>query len=64
MCLPLPKIGTTGKPKGVDVTHDNVTNLVCLYPGNLGVRRGTLVGQVLNVSFDMGKLLSSGAITH
>ncbi|KAM3508798.1 hypothetical protein MY11210_006584 [Beauveria gryllotalpidicola] len=29
--------GTTGSPKGVDVTHDNVTNLVCQYPGNLGI---------------------------
>lgn len=48
-------IGTTGTPKGVDVTHSNVTNLVCLSPGNLGIRPGTKVGQVLNVGFDMGE---------
>lgn len=47
--------GTTGTPKGVDVTHSNVTNLVCLSPGNLGIRPGVKVGQVLNVSFDMGQ---------
>ncbi|KAK5991327.1 Adenylate-forming reductase [Cladobotryum mycophilum] len=45
--------GTTGKPKGVDVTHKNVTNLVCMSPGNLDIRPGTKVGQVLNISFDM-----------
>ncbi|KAL6826399.1 non-ribosomal peptide synthetase [Trichoderma camerunense] len=45
--------GTTGKPKGVDVTHRNVANLVCMSPGNLGIRPGHRVGQVLNISFDM-----------
>ncbi|KAL7800200.1 non-ribosomal peptide synthetase [Trichoderma ceciliae] len=45
--------GTTGKPKGVDVTHKNVANLVCMSPGNLGIRPGDRVGQVLNISFDM-----------
>jgi hypothetical protein len=37
------------------VTHENVTNLVCLAPGNLGIKPGTKVGQLLNISFDMGK---------
>ena len=54
-CQRVPQIGTTGKPKGVDVTHGNVTNLVCNYPGNLGIGPGTRVGHLLNVSFDMGK---------
>lgn len=49
-------LGTTGKPKGVDVTHRNVANLVCMSPGNLGIRPGHRVGQVLNISFDMGML--------
>lgn len=39
----------------MDVTHGNVTNLVCNYPGNLGIGPGTRVGHMLNVSFDMGK---------
>ena len=46
-------LGTTGYPKGVDVTHGNVVNLVCTSPGDLGVQPGTCVGSVLNISFDM-----------
>ncbi|KAJ7675823.1 nonribosomal peptide synthetase 12 [Mycena polygramma] len=45
--------GTTGVPKGVDVQHRNVTNLVCLAPGNLGMRPGVRVSQLMNISFDM-----------
>ncbi|TDL22237.1 nonribosomal peptide synthetase 12 [Rickenella mellea] len=45
--------GTTGKPKGVDVLHSNVTNLVCLAPGNVGMAPGRRVAQLLNVAFDM-----------
>ncbi|KJZ72362.1 hypothetical protein HIM_08288 [Hirsutella minnesotensis 3608] len=52
-CYVIYTSGTTGKPKGIDVTHSNVTNLVCLGPGNLGISKGTRVGQVLNISFDM-----------
>lgn len=54
--------GTTGTPKGVDVCHRNVTNLVCLAPGALEITRGTYVGQVLNISFDMGKLYGNNAL--
>lgn len=32
-----------------------MTNLVCLPPGDLGIGPGTKVGQVLNISFDMGE---------
>ncbi|EJC98159.1 nonribosomal peptide synthetase 12 [Fomitiporia mediterranea MF3/22] len=45
--------GTTGKPKGVSVMHRNVTNLVCLEPGNVGMAPGMRVAQLLNVAFDM-----------
>ncbi|KAI0052057.1 AMP-binding protein [Auriscalpium vulgare] len=45
--------GTTGRPKGVVVTHQNVTNLLCLSPGNMGIRPGIHVAQLLNVAFDM-----------
>ncbi|KAH9480438.1 Adenylate-forming reductase 03009 [Psilocybe cubensis] len=45
--------GTTGVPKGVDVTHGNATNLLCLAPGNLGMRPGLRVSQLMNISFDM-----------
>lgn len=53
--LVLTDSGTTGKPKGVDVTHKNVANLVCLSPGGLEISPGSRVGQVLNISFDMGE---------
>ncbi|KAF7365226.1 putative three-domain protein adenylation-thiolation-dehydrogenase [Mycena venus] len=44
--------GTTGVPKG-DVQHQNVTNLVCVAPGNLGMGPGVRVSQLMNISFDM-----------
>ncbi|KAL2872401.1 putative NRPS-like enzyme [Aspergillus lucknowensis] len=53
-CYVIYTSGTTGDPKGVDVTHRNVTNLLCQAPGNLGMTRGSKVGQVLSVGFDMG----------
>ena len=50
--------GSSGKPKGVDVTHQNVTNLLTIGPGNLGIKPGRRVAQLLSVSFDMGMPLS------
>ncbi|KAL8393859.1 hypothetical protein RB595_003566 [Gaeumannomyces hyphopodioides] len=52
-CYVIYTSGTTGTPKGVDVTHRNVTNLLCLSPGGLEIQPGMRVGQVLNISFDM-----------
>ncbi|KAH7878038.1 nonribosomal peptide synthetase 12 [Lentinula edodes] len=46
-------LGTTGVPKGVDVKHGNVTNLVCLAPGNLSMAPGVRVSQLMNIGFDM-----------
>jgi len=46
--------GTTGTPKGVQVTHRNVTNLLLTSPGNLGMAPGLRVGQILSIQFDMG----------
>ncbi|KAL5045067.1 hypothetical protein BDW71DRAFT_215353 [Aspergillus fruticulosus] len=53
-CYVIYTSGTTGDPKGVDVTHRNATNILCQAPGNLRILRGTRVGHVLSVSFDMG----------
>ncbi|KZT42672.1 nonribosomal peptide synthetase 12 [Sistotremastrum suecicum HHB10207 ss-3] len=56
--------GTTGKPKGVDVMHSNVTNLICLPPGNLGMKPGMKVGQFLNIAFDMAQWEILGAMAN
>lgn len=45
--------GTTGKPNGVQVTHSNVGNILLTEPGNLGMRPGLKVGQILSIAFDM-----------
>lgn len=45
--------GTTGTPNGVQVSHRNLCNILTISPGNLGIGPGTLVSQVLSVSFDM-----------
>lgn len=45
--------GTTGAPKGVQVTHGNVSNVLMTPPMNLGMRPGVKVSQILSVSFDM-----------
>ncbi|TFK64625.1 nonribosomal peptide synthetase 12 [Pluteus cervinus] len=56
--------GTTGVPKGVDVSHKNVTNLVCLEPGNLGMRIGVRVSQLMNISFDMAAWETLGSLCN
>ncbi|KAF5018124.1 hypothetical protein F66182_9917 [Fusarium sp. NRRL 66182] len=63
-CYVIYTSGTTGTPKGVDVTHRNVTNLVCQSPGNLGISSGTCVGQVLNVGFDMAAWEILGSLSN
>ncbi len=45
--------GTTGPPNGVQVTHQNVCNILLTAPGNLGIGPGTKVGQILSIAFDM-----------
>ncbi|KAI0820534.1 hypothetical protein BC628DRAFT_1397011 [Trametes gibbosa] len=60
--------GTTGMPKGVSVSHRNVTNLLYCEPGNLHIQPGTKVSQLLNIAFDMcawevlGCLLNGGTL--
>ncbi|KAF7175100.1 hypothetical protein CNMCM7691_006504 [Aspergillus felis] len=63
-CYVIYTSGTTGTPKGVDVTHGNVTNVVCHEPGNLGISRGSRVGQVLSISFDMGAWEILGSLSN
>lgn len=45
--------GTTGPANGVQVSHRNICNILLTAPGNLGMRPGLKVGQILNIAFDM-----------
>ncbi|KAL4783417.1 hypothetical protein BJX76DRAFT_357972, partial [Aspergillus varians] len=63
-CYVIYTSGTTGDPKGVDVTHRNVTNILCQAPGNLGMSQGSRVGQVLSISFDMGAWEILGSMSN
>lgn len=45
--------GTTGKPKGVDCSHENVCNNLLNEPAKLGIQPGVNVACVLMLAFDM-----------
>ncbi|KAG8734036.1 hypothetical protein FRC11_013092 [Ceratobasidium sp. 423] len=56
--------GTTGKPKGVDVMHRSVVNLLLTDPGRVGMRPGRRVAQLLNVAFDMAQWECLGSVVN
>ncbi|CAN8102834.1 unnamed protein product [Discula destructiva] len=61
-------IRTTGKPKGVDCSHENVVNTLTNEPGKLGIANGVNVACVLMLGFDMcawevlGTLINGGTL--
>jgi amino acid adenylation domain-containing protein len=63
-CYVLFTSGTTGTPNGVTVTHRNVCNILLTAPGDLGIRPGWRVAQILNVAFDMAAWEILGALSH
>ena len=63
-CFILFTSGTTGNPNGVQVTHGNVGNVLLTKPGNLGMRPGWRVGQILSISFDMAAWEILGCLAH
>ncbi|MGB1251555.1 MAG: amino acid adenylation domain-containing protein [Candidatus Promineifilaceae bacterium] len=56
--------GTTGNPNGVQVTHGNVCNILLTAPGNLGMRPGMKVTQVLSIAFDMAAWETLGSLAN
>lgn len=52
-CFILFTSGTTGTPNGVQVSHKNLCNILYNSPGDLNIKPGTKVAQILNISFDM-----------
>ena len=63
-CYVLFTSGTTGRPNGVVVTHRNVCNILLTEPGDLGIRPGWRVGQILNIAFDMAAWEILGCLAH
>lgn len=56
--------GTTGVPNGVQVTHRNLCNILQTAPGDLGMRPGLRVGQILSIAFDMAAWETLGALSN
>lgn len=63
-CFVLFTSGTTGPPNGVQVTHRNVCNILATSPGDLGMRPGLRVAQLLSISFDMAAWETLGALMN
>ncbi|MDN5202580.1 amino acid adenylation domain-containing protein [Fulvivirgaceae bacterium BMA10] len=63
-CFILFTSGTTGLPNGVQVTHGNVCNILLSEPGNLGMRPGLKVSQILSIAFDMAAWEILGCLAH
>ncbi len=64
LCFVLFTSGTTGKPNGVEVSHRNVANIILTAPGDLGLRPGMKVAQLLNIGFDMAAWECLGTLSH
>ncbi len=56
--------GTTGMPNGVQVSHRNLCNILTIAPGNLGIKPGLNVSQILSISFDMAAWEILGCIAN
>ena len=64
ICMVLFTSGTTGVPNGVQVTHRNLANVLLTAPGNLGIKPGQKVGQILSIAFDMAAWETLGCLAN
>ncbi len=64
ICMVLFTSGTTGVPNGVQVTHRNLCNILQTEPGDLGMKPGLRVGQILSIAFDMAAWETLGALSN
>lgn len=64
ICFVLFTSGTTGKPNGVLVSHGNLCNILMTSPGNLGMKPGAKVSQILNIAFDMSAWEILGCLSN
>ncbi len=56
--------GTTGTPNGVQVSHKNLCNILLTSPGNMMIKPGDKVSQILNIGFDMSAWEIWGALCN
>lgn len=63
-CMVLFTSGTTGTPNGVQVTHRNLANILLTAPGDMGIRPGMKVGQILSIAFDMAAWETLGCLAN
>ncbi len=63
-CFILFTSGTTGTPNGVQVTHGNVCNILQTSPGDLGIKPGVKVAQLLSIAFDMAAWEILGCLSN
>jgi len=63
-CFILFTSGTTGTPNGVQVTHRNLCNILQTSPGDLGIRPGMKVAQLLSIAFDMAAWEILGCLSN
>ncbi|MEE9387977.1 MAG: AMP-binding protein [Paracoccaceae bacterium] len=63
-CIMLFTSGTTGVPNGVQVTHRNLCNILQTAPGDMGIKPGTRVAQILSIAFDMAAWEILGCLSN
>lgn len=64
ICMVLFTSGTTGTPNGVQVTHRNLCNILLTSPGDMGIKPGLRVGQILSIAFDMAAWETLGCLAN